>query len=543
MRIYLALSIFFYGLGILNPIHNKPYPSFFSEIFIFLSLIFLFLINKKNRVPLNFALIFLFYTGFFLITNFLISNNGEIEFYLIYIFSFIASLTISYSMVKEGDIQNLFNITAKVFIFLGLISSIYAISQWLNLEIKYLTNNLIGLRPYANFAQPNHLSTFLLLSLISVFYIYEKSNRNNFFLFMILIILMFGIVLTQSRTAWVIMFFIPIMVVFKSKKIILKLTKCYMLCIFFLFWMLVISLPYINDLLNSRFNIIKINGISERVTSGYLRFDIWNQMIHAIKDKPWLGYGLGQTTSAQYAVIDTYHGREWISSSHNIILDILVWCGLPLGLILILYFGRMFWLFVLKSKSIETLCSGLMISIMLIHAMLEYPLNYAYFLLPFGFLCGISLSEQKIKTIEISNKYGYLATIIGLLIVVQVFKEYAQITDNIVAANTHEMNELKTEIELPYESFFFDKYEDRARWIAQYPYMEVNQNVLDLAERNLNSFLTPYDLYKYSILLAHNGHKEMAERQLKILKVMYGIDHSYESLFIKTQSVEIPSEN
>ncbi|AMW77707.1 hypothetical protein AMD27_01545 [Acinetobacter sp. TGL-Y2] len=430
-----------------------------------------------------------------------------------------------------------------IFLFLGLVSALLANIQWLGFsQNQNYILGLVGNRPYANFAQPNHLATFLFLSLISLYYLFEKNKIRPLFSLILSFFLIWGIVLTQSRTAWIVIFFIPLFLLFKSKKMSLNIKKIQLAGIFSLFWLMVISLPYVNQLLAPYFNIAQSSTLIERATTGHLRLNIWNQMIHAIWEKPWFGYGWGQTTAAQYAVIDRYPGTEWASSAHNILLDILVWCGIPLGLLIIGYFAYLYFSFFFKSKSIETVCATLMISAVLIHAMLEYPLHYAYFLLPVGFLCGICLAEQKVKTFKISNKWGYLIVLIGFGLLYQVFKEYDQITDNMVAANTHEMNEFKTELILPYDSIFFDKFEDRAKWIAQYPYMEVDQKTLDLAERNLNAYLTSYDLHKYATLLAHNGDKEKAIRQLKILKIMYDEDVSYESLFIKKPSVNVPLE-
>ena len=61
-------------------------------------------------------------------------------------------------------------------------------------------------------------------------------------------------------------------------------------------------------------------------------------MIHAIAEEPWHGYGWNQTTAAQFRVVDSIHNKEWVTSAHNLILDIFVWCGIPLGLLIVSYF-------------------------------------------------------------------------------------------------------------------------------------------------------------------------------------------------------------
>lgn len=536
---FFLISLLFLILSILTPIFLKPILSFFSEYFFFISFNFyilsFFLQNKIIKINIRIFILIISMLGYQFFSSL------SLNFFIIYLIFLSISVICGFNQTNRTRASHYF---CTVFLFLGLISVILACIQWLgfsNNQSYVLT--LVDNRPYANFAQPNHLATFLFLSLISTFYLFEREKINLIVSILFSFVLIWGIVLTQSRTAWLVIIFIPLFIFFKSKKINFKISKLQLISLFACFWLMVISLPCVNQFLSAYFNIAQSSSLIERATTGHLRLNIWNQMIHAIWEKPWFGYGWGQTTAAQYAVIDRYPGTEWASSAHNIVLDILVWCGIPIGLSIVLYFAYLYWGFLTKSKSIETICATLMISAVLIHAMLEYPLHYAYFLIPVGFLCGICLAEQKVRTIEISNKWGYLVVIIGFISLYQVFKEYDQITDNMVAANTHEMNELKTELELPYDSIFFDKYEDRAKWIAQYPYMKVNQNILNLAERNLNSFLTSYDLYKYAVLLAHNGQREKAERQLKILKIMYNEDHEYSELFVKTPSVNVPLEN
>lgn len=536
------ISILFFILSILNTVYLKPLSGFFTEYLFFVSFLFFvwasFVQFAYIRIPQKKILILLIF--FSLLIDCLLSDNASI-FMFIYFTAFFIMVVCGFNQINHQQIISFLSI---IFLTLGILSSLFSSIQWLGFSKDYqYILTLIGNRPYANFSQPNHLATFLFLSLVSFFYLFEKQKINLFLAIVLSCCLMWGIVLTQSRTAWLVIFFIPLFLIFKSKKIDLKVTKLQLVSVVGVFWLMIISLPYVNQALAPYVNIAQSSTFIERATTGHLRLNIWNQMIHAIWEKPWFGYGWGQTTAAQYAVIDRYPGVEWASSAHNIILDLLVWCGIPFGLCIVLYFGYMYWGFLIKSKSTETVCSTLMISAVLIHAMLEFPLYYAYFLLPVGFLCGICLAEQNLRTTEVSNKWGYLIVAIGFLILYQVFKEYDQITDNMVAANTHEMNELKTELKLPYESIFFDKYEDRAKWIAQYPYMKVDQSILDLAERNLNSFLTSYDLYKYAVLLAHNDQRKKAELQLKILKTMYNQDHQYLDLFVKSPSVNVPLEN
>ncbi|WP_228731742.1 Wzy polymerase domain-containing protein, partial [Acinetobacter sp. Colony158] len=106
------------------------------------------------------------------------------------------------------------------------------------------------------------------------------------------------------------------------------------------------------------------------------------------------GYGWGKTSLAQLTVFNLHPSHEWVTSGHNVLLDIIVWNGLPLGLLIIAYMAC--WILWLnqKAKTLESIIALLMVGAILIHALLEFPLRYAYFLFPFGFLLGFVQSES-----------------------------------------------------------------------------------------------------------------------------------------------------
>ena len=82
---------------------------------------------------------------------------------------------------------------------------------------------LVGNRPYGNMAQPNHLATFLCVSLLSLWYLFEKYKINQFTLSFFNFIST-SILLTQSRTAWIILFLFLMFLSIGIKKYNLRLS-------------------------------------------------------------------------------------------------------------------------------------------------------------------------------------------------------------------------------------------------------------------------------------------------------------------------------
>lgn len=389
---------------------------------------------------------------------------------------------------------------------------------------------MVGNRPFANLAQANHLATLLCLGVLGCFFLYETKKINKYFLALCTIIFLFVIALTQSRTPWIFSVIFLLTIFFKQRHYMFRLSFSAILGWMSVYIMLVFSIPYIAELLSPYFSIIRTMDVLERATSGYLRLEIWNQAIHAIIEKPWFGYGWNQTSAAQYSVIDRYPGKEWFSSAHNIVLDVILWSGVFLGGLITIYFAKTYITCLIYNKNLDTIFACLLIMPVLIHSFLEYPFKYAYFLLPVGILWGVMISEKKDNFIKVKSLYFKMVAILGLVLVCYTFKEFSEVIDNNVAANTYEMNERTDNFELAYPVYILDEFEVRSQWFALNPYTKLNQKELAKYERIVSLHITPYDLIKYAKLLAYNNNEYEAKRQLKILKILYNKEYKYESL-------------
>lgn len=75
-----------------------------------------------------------------------------------------------------------------------------------------------------------------------------------------------------------------------------------------------VILPFATSLIEawSSADVAQASSLVERASSGYLRFNIWTQMLLAVQQHPWLGYGWNQTSVAQmsaYALFQQLSGR------------------------------------------------------------------------------------------------------------------------------------------------------------------------------------------------------------------------------------------
>lgn len=431
--------------------------------------------------------------------------------------------------------EKIFKLFSFALLIVGLVSSWIAIFQWLNLNSYFSTwmYTFKGNRPYANLAQPNNLATLLTISLLACLYFYEKRIIKNVYLIPYSIILLFSIALTQSRTTWVVCLFILLYLPIKQWRAPARFSTLKLLSWIAVFVLFIGFLPALNSWVALVFNhnMVETNSVIERASSGYHRLSMWQQQWVALMQQPWFGYGWNQTGIAQIAAFDTHPSHEWYKSAHNIVFDLLIWNGVIIGGLMIVYFSA--WLYWLNKgvKDTVSIVAMLMVYAILIHGMLEFPLHYAYFLLPAGFLLGIVQSQyQRLPAVKVSGKSFVLIAIliiIGSAVSVRDYFLYKE--QSVIAGKTTPLTESQ-QLVMNKEIILLTQFEERVWWIQLNPKTHFNTAELAYLDTMVANMASKYDLYKYAQVLAFNGYKAKAEHQLWILETLHGEKSYYEDL-------------
>jgi len=111
----------------------------------------------------------------------------------------------------------------------------------------------------------------------------------------------------------------------------------------------------------------------------------WQMFLHA----PLLGGGWGGFVNWQYQHLDTLGPVEMAISAHDIVLDLLAQTGLIGGAIFLLGMAFWAWRAALQRLTLSRAFWYCLIGTILAHALVEFPLNYTYFLFPFAFALGM----------------------------------------------------------------------------------------------------------------------------------------------------------
>lgn len=269
----------------------------------------------------------------------------------------------------------------------ALISVGLQLHQWLALDLLDIWSMGEGYgRPFANFGQPNNLSTFLLWGLMAAAWGYVRQRIGVWTALFMAAYLLFGLALTQSRTAWVAMVLLVVASwiwrrLWSNPRwtwVVTGLGLYFAACVMSLGWLShLFELTLSSDL-----------GDVMRISSEQ-RPAVWALFIDAAWQRPWAGYGWNQVALAQLAASLGHPALHTVfTHAHNLFLDLVLWCGIPLGLFISVCLVLWFWLRLRAVRGAEDAVLLLFLLVVGNHAMLELPLHHAYFLLPAGLVMG-----------------------------------------------------------------------------------------------------------------------------------------------------------
>ena len=414
VRPTLALGSIFFSISWIIPNRTEPWRGFHSE---FISALGLGLValgvafgsriswRSSSLAGLTAALVPI---PFFQYLFGVIPFSGQAWISTAYIYACLLMLLAGGACKEEKFIQ-LSDFLFAAILFAALISTALLFQQWLGpyqdgaLDI-WIASRSKG-RPAANLGQPNHLATLLLWGLVGVWWWKWRGVFGLSTTYLLSFLFIFGIAITQSRTGAIGVFAVALSLLFWRPLQTIwggggtTRSYAYIMILFFvaIFWGAQRISAYL--LLETPQN------LGDRLT-GEVRPIIWRMLMEAVFDRPLWGYGWNFVVPAQMAKAENFPSLHVaFFQSHNLFLDFLVWMGLPLGgsviAIICIWTARV----VARVRAPCEVFACLMLLAVGIHAMFEYPLHYAYFLLPTMLMAG-ALDVSHIKEAKVFSKVG-----------------------------------------------------------------------------------------------------------------------------------------
>ncbi|MDP2007597.1 MAG: Wzy polymerase domain-containing protein [Rubrivivax sp.] len=286
---------------------------------------------------------------------------------------------------RPGQVSSL-DAVAFGLVICAVLSVAAALFQWTSVHALgiYVADLPPGARPFGNVAQANQLCTLVFMGLCGLALLHENGRIGASGFWFAATFLTFGMAMSVSRTGWVQVGVLVAMVSVLQWCSSARVRPVHAAGLALIFFAWTAAWPLLNDLLL----LTGGRGVTAQADGG-ARGPLWWSLLDALAREPMTGYGWQQVIIAQQAVaLDHPASFHLFEHSHNILLDILVWAGIPVGLLIV---GLLGWSLLRQVRAAQDArVTWLLVLVlgMLAHAMLELPHEYAYLLLPTGVAVG-----------------------------------------------------------------------------------------------------------------------------------------------------------
>ncbi len=399
------------------------------------------------------------------------------------------------------------------------------VHQWLGLEpLGIWTMGVAsGGRMYANMAQPNMLASLLLLALLGVAWFRQSGRLGLRASLALAVVLLFGIALTESRTAWLNLVVLYAGLVVLRKKLdspgLLKIATCLML----VFALMAFLLPLLGQsLVWSGGEDLDAESPRYRAVNAQVRLDIWSVSLNASSLHPFTGYGWGRVVAANFATITDHPGYlRYFTSSHNLFLDLILWNGYPLGLLIGVALAWWWWNHLCSiSDASQAILFGA-VTVLLVHAQLELPLQYAIFLLPFGVLAGslqAMQAQQSVRRLPAWPKWADLVALacVGLALAVTI-SDYFKVETSFLGLRFENAGVRTTISREPPQVLVLDQFVEHLKLARNTPRSGLSEKQLADMERVVNTLPSARAVQRVAQNYALNGQPERARYWLRVL--------------------------
>jgi len=393
----------------------------------------------------------------------------------------------------------------------GLLSVGIQLHQWLGLEYSttWIVEGSTG-RPFSNIRQPNQLATLLLWGLLALAWGGVRGYIRPAVLLLAAGYFLFGLALTESRTAWLGICILGIASWYW--RALLPWRGGHWVVAVFIggFFVVVWMIPAINEAL---FLDVRDQSLGDLVRlSGETRPQIWALFLQAATLRPWFGYGWNQLTYAHLAVaLDQPALFVLYAHSHNLFLDLVLWWGFPFGLLVSMGICLWFWQRLHAVRDAYGMLMFLMVAVIGNHAMFELPLHYAYFLLPTGLAIGAIESRTGVLMLSLrkarvaSSAWLVSAVLFGFLVY-----DYMRIEASYEVLRFEWMQVQSKADRNPPDVYVLDQLRSLIVYSRFEPAREMSAAHLDWLRKVASLYPSSGVIHKYAVALAWNGSPDKA---------------------------------
>ena len=279
-------------------------------------------------------------------------------------------------------------------------------------------NITVDRRPFGNMAQANHLATYIAFAMAGAMFLVQTRRLPVIAWALLSVIYSTGLALTVSRGPWLQM---GVIVVAGFWMAFAEVRRNPALRRSNREWLVPIALGVLFFVMNAvvrwanvRYQLdLDVSAADRFKDAGQIapRLALWKYGWTMFKTHPLLGVGWGEFPRYQYDFVRTLGGVEIANNSHDIFLDLLGKTGL-IGIAIVLL-GLLTWLVrVVRAPHTAARVFGIaLIGVLVMHALVEYPQQYMFFLLPAMFVFGL-LETRSLRLLPSRVSFGVYALIV-----------------------------------------------------------------------------------------------------------------------------------
>ena len=335
------------------------------------------------------------------------------------ILSAILAIAMGAAVRSAGLGQRAFRAFCIALVVAGIASSLIGLVQVFAPNLPdgdWVALSAIPGRATGNLRQPNHLSSLLLWSIVATVWLGEVKPRFRNAMIALVVAFIYVVVLSASRTGAVGMLTLAAWGLFDRRlspraRVLLMLSPIvYGAC----WWGTTVWANESHHLFGGQ---TRFGGSGDISSS---RFGIWSNTVSLIAMHPWIGVGFGEFNFAWTLTPFPHRPVAFFDHTHNLALNFLVELGVPLALLVLSLMLFALWralqnaiadgkaqrqivvnpmsrrnAFIVVPPPPVQRAAFVIVVLVAVHSMLEYPLWYAYFLLPAAFAFGLCLEPNE----------------------------------------------------------------------------------------------------------------------------------------------------
>jgi hypothetical protein len=295
---------------------------------------------------------------------------------------------------------------------------------------------------YGNIAQENHFADLLWLGLVSLLYLWLRKRFPTPLALVIAAVICFFSALSVSRAVWLYTAAVPLVALlytrhlehFERRRVWMGAATLFALSIVSQIWLAFGGAQSVLGVTSA------IDRVSEGGSNGQRMFD-WMIAWKTALAHPLTGVGPGmyswQTALGSIGLPPVDYVRIG-ENAHNTVLHFAAEFGLVFIVIALGLIAAWLWRRWKETPTLENLWGLGIIAVIGAHSLVEYPLWYAYFLVPLACAIGvIDAGDEGLPTLRFNSRWLLIPVVIGAVILASTWRDYRRLEFAYATLNAH----------------------------------------------------------------------------------------------------------